>query len=251
MPVIPIYSRYSISAMNKGWDGVFLTDRSTADNLLTLISMRPKEGGERPVYWNIPEEIRTLNPLVSSTAYDWTVLGTIYDTLISVDPYTLEDMPWLAESWDIASGEKGSVLTFTLRPGLKWQDGYPLTVEDIAYSIRFIKDNKVPRFYDSVKDVESIEIDAASRTLRISMSNTSYWHLHNIGGGVLPLPKHILENVKDWRAWQPSNVPHEALDGTILTELIGTGPFTFRESRTGEYVHMTRNEHYMLRELPK
>jgi ABC-type transport system substrate-binding protein len=36
------------------------------------------------------------------------------------------------------------------------------------------------------------------------------------------------------------------LDGTVLTELIGTGPFIFRESRTGEYVHMTRNEHYML-----
>jgi ABC-type transport system substrate-binding protein len=31
-----------------------------------------------------------------------------------------------------------------------------------------------------------------------------------------------------------------------MTELVGTGPFIFRESRTGEYVRMTRNEHYML-----
>jgi peptide/nickel transport system substrate-binding protein len=253
MPVIPIYSRYSISATKKGWDGVFLTDSNTADNLLTLISMTPSGGGERPIYWNIPEEIRTLNPLVSSSAYDWMVLGTIYDTLISVDPYTFEDMPWLAESWSITTGERGSVLTFTLRPGLKWQDGYPLTVEDIAYSIQFIKDNNVPRFYDSVKDIASIETDPKNRTLRIEMGNTSYWHLHNIGGGVLPLPKHILENVSDWRAWQPTNRPHKALDGSTLTELIGTGPFTFRESRTGEYVHMTRNEHYMLydKEAPR
>jgi peptide/nickel transport system substrate-binding protein len=78
------------------------------------------------------------------------------------------------------------------------------------------------------------------------MSNVSYWHLHNIGGGVLVMPKHILENVPDWRAWQPTNHPHKALDGTELTELIGSGPFTFRESRTGEYVHMTRNENYFL-----
>ena len=63
---------------------------------------------------------------------------------------------------------------------------------------------------------------------------------------MIVLPKHILENVPDWRAWQPTNCPREASDGTILTELIGTGPFTFRESRTGEYVHMTRNERYML-----
>jgi peptide/nickel transport system substrate-binding protein len=124
-------------------------------------------------------------------------------------------------------------------------------VEDVAYSIQFIKDNSVPRFYDSVKDIESIETDVKNRRLRIAMANTSYWHLHNIGGGVPLLPKHILENVKDWRAWQPSNTPHKALDGSMLTELIGTGPFTFRESRTGEYVHMTRNEHYMLRTAPE
>ncbi|MDR1580370.1 MAG: ABC transporter substrate-binding protein, partial [Synergistaceae bacterium] len=227
-------------------DGVFETDRNTSDNLVTMISMTPKDGGERPIYWNIPEEIRTLNPLVSSTAYDWMVLGTVYDTMISVDPYTFEDMPWLAEKWSIETVGDGSVLDFTLRDGLTWQDGRPLTVEDVAYSIQFIKDNDVPRFLDSVKDVESLEFDRDARTLRVTMSNVSYWHLHNIGGGVPIIPKHILENVPDWRAWQPTNRPHKALDGTELTELIGSGPFTFRESRTGEYVHMTRNENYFL-----
>ncbi|MDR3164070.1 MAG: ABC transporter substrate-binding protein, partial [Synergistaceae bacterium] len=220
-PVIPLYSRYSISAMSKNWDGVFETDRNTSDNLITMISMTPKDGGERPIYWNIPEEIRTLNPLVSSTAYDWTVLGTVYDTLISVDPYTFEDMPWLAEKWSIETGKKGSVLNFTLRDGLLWQDGRPLTVEDIAYSIQFIKDNNVPRFFDNVKDVESVEFDKGARTLRVTMSNISDWHLHTIGGSVLVMPKHILEKVPDWRTWQPTNHPHKALDGTELTELIG------------------------------
>ncbi|MDR1472207.1 MAG: ABC transporter substrate-binding protein [Synergistaceae bacterium] len=245
MPVIPIYSRYSISSIRKDWNGVFTTDRSASDNELTLISMSPKEGGERPIYWNIGDEIRTLNPLVSSTAYDWTVLGTVYGSLLSVNPYTFEDLPWLAASWDVSTGERGSVFTFTLRPNLKWQDGRPLTADDAAFTIGFIKDNNVPRFFDLVKDVESVETDAAHRTIRVAMSNTSYWHLHNIGGMPV-LPKHILQNVADWRAWQPANRPHRALDGTELTELIGTGPFTFRESRTGEYVHMTRNEHYIL-----
>jgi peptide/nickel transport system substrate-binding protein len=245
LPVIPLYSRYSISAMRNGWNGVFTTDRSNSDNLLTLISMTPKEGGERPIYWNIPEEIRTLNPLVSSTAYDWTVLGTVYDTLLSINPYTFEDLPWLAENWDIVREAGRTVLDFTLRPNLKWQDGRPLTVEDAAFSLQYIKDRNIPRFYDSVKDIESIEFDVERRKVRILMANTSYWHLHNIGGMPI-LPKHILEKVPDWRAWQPTNQPHEALDGTVLTELIGTGPFIFRESRTGEYVHMTRNEHYML-----
>ena len=245
MPVIPIYSRYSISAMSRGWDGVFKTERSNADNLLTMISMTPQNGPHRPIYWNISEEIRTLNPLVSSTAYDWTVLGTIFDGLLSIDPYTLETMPWLAESWNIETGERGSVLTFVLRDGLKWQDGRPMTIEDAAYTIEFIKKNNVPRFFDSVKDVGTVEFDRDTRTMTVTMSNVSFWHLSNIGFMIV-LPKHILENVDDWRTWQPTNRPHRAVDGTEITELVGSGPFTFRESRTGEYVHMTRNENYFL-----
>jgi len=245
MPVIPIYSRYSISAMSRGWDGVFKTERSNADNLLTMISMTPRNGPHRPIYWNISEEIRTLNPLVSSTAYDWTVLGTIFDGLLSIDPYTLETMPWLAESWNIETGERGSVLTFVLRDGLKWQDGRPMTIEDAAYTIEFIKKNNVPRFFDSVKDVGTVEFDGDTRTMTVTMSNVSFWHLSNIGFMIV-LPKHILENVDDWRTWQPTNRPHRAVDGAEITELVGSGPFTFRESRTGEYVHMTRNENYFL-----
>jgi len=246
MPAIPIYSRYSISATRNDWDGVFTTDRYTSDNLFTLISMTPKNGVERPIYWNISEEIRTLNPLVSSTAYDWTVLGTVFDSLISVNPYTFETIPWLAESWDISPGPEpggGTVLSFTLRPGLEWHDGRPFTAEDVAFSLEYIRDNNVPRFYDSVKDIISTETDG--RTVRIRTSDVSFWHLHRIGG-MLILPKHILEKVQDWRTWQPTNRPHEALDGTVMTELVGTGAFTFKESRTGEYVHMTRNERYFL-----
>ena len=244
MPVIPIYSRYSISAIRSDWEGAFTTDRVTVDNLWTLLSMTPKEGGKRPIYWTLPEELRALNPLVSSTAYDWAVLGTIYDSLISVNPYTYEDIPWLAESWDIGVGETGSVLTFTLRPDLKWQDGAPLTVDDVAFTLRYLKDNAVPRFYDSVKDVVSVDI-SEERTLRVLMANTSFWHLHNIGGMIV-LPRHIWERVGDWRTWQPANHPHKGPNGEAMTELIGTGPFIFKESRTGEYIHMTRNRHYML-----
>jgi peptide/nickel transport system substrate-binding protein len=159
-------------------------------------------------------------------------------------------MPWLAESWGIetenreeAGEEKPvSVLTFTLRPGLRWQDGRPLTAEDVAFSLLYVRDRKIPRFFDSVKDIGDIQTDG--NRIRVRMANTSYWHLHNIGGMIV-LPKHILEKVPDWRTWQPASRAHEAADGEPMTELVGTGPFIFKESRTGEYIHMTRNERYM------
>ncbi|NLL37215.1 MAG: ABC transporter substrate-binding protein [Fretibacterium sp.] len=239
MPVAPIYSRYSVTAVRSDWQGLFTSDRVTADNLWTLLAMSPTSGAMRPLYWCLPEEVRVLNPLTSSTAYDWMVLGTIYDSLISVNPETFEDLPWLAESWDVRPEGEGALLTFRLRPGLSWQDGTPLTAEDAAHTIRFIREHKVPRFYDSVANV--ISADAEGLTLRVALSRYTLWDLHNIGGLIL-LPRHILEKVSDWRAWQPANLTAEGAP----TQLIGTGPFTFRESRTGEYVHMTRNEHYWL-----
>lgn len=243
MPAIPLYSRYSLAAIRRDWEGVFSNDRTTVDNLWTLLSMRPRDGGERPVFWALPEEVRALNPLVSSTAYDWSVLGTVYESLIAIDPYTFEDIPWIAESWDVAQGEPGTVLTFWLRPGLQWQDGHPLTAEDVAYTLNYIRENAIPRFYDQVKDIASIDVPD-ELTLRISMKNTSFWHLHNVVS--LILPKHILQQVSDWRTWQPTLTPHTAVDGTVMTELVGTGPFIFKEYRVGEYVHMTRNPRYML-----
>jgi len=75
------------------------------------------------------------------------------------------------------------------------------------------------------------------------MENTSYWHLHNIGGSPV-LPAHILEQVTDWKSWQPAGTAHpKAKD---LTMLVGTGPFVFSEYRPGEYVLLKRYDRFWL-----
>ena len=57
----------------------------------------------------------------------------IYDTLIAVD----EDnrlQPQMLEKWDVS--EDGKTYTLTLRVGLTWHDGQPVTAEDCVASIR-------------------------------------------------------------------------------------------------------------------
>ncbi len=103
VPVVPVYSRYTISAVSKQWKGTLVTDRVTADNTWSLLAMEPASGPKRPLYLVQADEPRALNPFTSSSAYDWQVLGLIYDSLIAVDPYTLETIPWLAESWTIGT----------------------------------------------------------------------------------------------------------------------------------------------------
>lgn len=245
-PVAPIYSRYSVSAVRRDWAGALVTDRITADNIWSLLSMEPASGPMRPLYLVQEEEPRTLNPFISSSAYDWQVMSLVYDALIAIDPYTLETIPWLASSWTVTTEDEGegphTVLTFHLHEGVKWHDGRPLTARDVAYTYEYLLDKRPPRYFDNVDNIESVEV-VDDLTLIVTMKNVSFWHLHRIGG--LPiLPRHIVERVEDWRSWLPASEKHR--EDYSLTRMVGSGPFIFREYKPGEYVHLTANEDFWL-----
>ena len=57
----------------------------------------------------------------------------IYDTLIAVDGDNALQ-PQMLEKWDVS--EDGKTYTLTLREGLAWHDGQPVTAEDCVASIR-------------------------------------------------------------------------------------------------------------------
>ena len=65
-------------------------------------------------------------------------VGAIYEPLMFVD--TLDNAkvtPWLATSATWSNGNK--VLTFTIRKGVKWTDGQPLTAADVAFTFNLLK----------------------------------------------------------------------------------------------------------------
>ncbi len=66
---------------------------------------------------------------LGSAAY----VSQLFETLTAVDP-SLAIRPALAESWVVDEG--GRQVTFTLRPGLRFSDGSPLTADDVVHSWR-------------------------------------------------------------------------------------------------------------------
>lgn len=59
----------------------------------------------------------------------------IYDQLITLKREKTEQfVPMLASAWEIS--EAGTRYTFTIRPGVKFQNGNPLTAEDVAYTFQ-------------------------------------------------------------------------------------------------------------------
>jgi peptide/nickel transport system substrate-binding protein len=133
-------------------------------------------------------------------------------------------------------------MTFSLRGDVLWQDGTPFTARDVKATLLFLKKHAIPRYVDAVRDIDSVTVPD-DRTVVVTMKNVSFWHLHSVGG--LPLfPAALLERIGDWRSWQPARNPLPGKPG--LTELYGTGPFVFRESKPGDYVRFTRNERFWL-----
>jgi oligopeptide transport system substrate-binding protein len=76
-------------------------------------------------------EPQSLDPALTTGVPDGRVIRALFEGLTTSDPYTLEPLPGIAESWEVS--EDGRVYTFHLRPA-QWSDGVPLTASDFDFS---------------------------------------------------------------------------------------------------------------------
>jgi peptide/nickel transport system substrate-binding protein len=75
----------------------------------------------------------TWNPFQPGSLANTTgTLGLVYETLFNYDPLTNTMIPWLAESGEWVGDY---VYEATLRDGLTWSDGTPLTAEDVVFTM--------------------------------------------------------------------------------------------------------------------
>ena len=97
------------------------------------------EDGDKVVLTvGVPEDYDTLNPLVGVEVPDFDVWNLQYATLTDKAATDFATIPGLAESWEASNG--GKTYTYTLRDGLEWSDGTPLTAEDVVFNV-----NRAPR----------------------------------------------------------------------------------------------------------
>ncbi len=75
-----------------------------------------------------------VNPSVDASD----VFYLVYDTLLDIDPDTLEFEPLIAKSWTISADKKN--YTFMLDRRARWSDGEPLTARDVKFTYDVIMD---------------------------------------------------------------------------------------------------------------
>jgi peptide/nickel transport system substrate-binding protein len=171
-------------------------------------------------------DAKRLNPIIANDSASGDINGQVFNGLIRYDKDLMFEGD-LAKSWDIS--EDGLVITFHLRPGVRWHDGEPFTAEDVLFTYQKLIDPNVATPYGA--DYERIEkaevVDPL--TFRVRYKEPFAPALQSWSIGIIP--KHLLEG-KDINT-----------DG-FNRHPIGTGPYRFKEWLTGQKIVLSVNEDY-------
>jgi peptide/nickel transport system substrate-binding protein len=104
------------------------------------------------------------------------VVGSIYQTLVTIAPDSPEIKPLLAKTWDIKQDANGSTITFKLDEKAKFASGAAVTAADLVYSWNRVFDlNKSPAFLFS--DIAGLTKDSYKavdpQTFEVTLPATS------------------------------------------------------------------------------
>ena len=175
--------------------------------------------------------VSSLIPTITSDSASHEVGNQIYSGLVTFDK-DLNPVGDLAESWEFSKDCRD--LTFRLRPGVKWHDGHPFTADDVVFTWQTIIDAKVPSPYKSEYSlVEGVQAEGQN-VVRVRYSQPFAKALSNWATAMLP--KHLLEKyVREGRIREaPQN----------WSAPVGTGPYRFKELRSGEKIVLVSNPDY-------
>jgi peptide/nickel transport system substrate-binding protein len=168
-----------------------------------------------------------LIPMLASDSSSHDIAGLIFNGLVKYDK-DLNLVGDLAESWEVS--KDGLNITFKLRRGVKWQDGKEFTADDVMFGFNtIINPNTRTAYSGDYKEVKEAEV-FNRYTFRVTYKRPFAPGLSSWGSLVV-LPKHLLEG-RDINSTPFSRKP------------VGTGPYIFKEWRTGEKIVLRANPGY-------
>jgi peptide/nickel transport system substrate-binding protein len=175
--------------------------------------------------------VSSLIPNITSDQASRDVGTYMYNGLVTLGR-DLEIVPELATSW--AFSKDCLTLEFKLHPGVRWHDGVPFTADDVVFTYETTVNPKTPSPYRSdYQDVERVEaIDP--HTVRVTYKRPYAKAL--LSWAMSMLPKHLLEPYV--KAGKLKDAPQN------WTAPVGTGPYRFKEMKSGEKVVVVSNPDY-------
>jgi len=174
------------------------------------------------------------NPYQTALVSGYEAFQLTYDLMVGFDN-DAKPAPGFAESWDRAPDK----VTFHIRPGMTWSDGKPATADDACFSWQVALDaikadsNIGLGYLDSgLKDAGVTKVECPDATTLVASTTDQSDRVLQV---YLPIiPKHIYGK-DDYK-----KLGDEKFDAP----LVGTGPYTLKEWKTGQFMRFERNPNY-------
>jgi peptide/nickel transport system substrate-binding protein len=182
-------------------------------------------------------DVKILDP-IWTTAYIQRNFGyMVWDTLFAFDE-KFEVKPQMVDKWTVSDDKL--TWTFTLRDGLEWTNGTPVTSEDCIASIKrwAARDSMGQKLMGSVKSLEAVD----AKTFKMNMKEPYGLVLQSLGKPSSNVPFMMPKKTAETDPMQQIKVE----------DVIGSGPFVFvaSEWKPGEKIVFTKNAKYKPRSEP-
>jgi peptide/nickel transport system substrate-binding protein len=159
--------------------------------------------------------VDSLNPFLGIQAPSYEMWGLTYDYLTGYSMTDMSPEPDLASRW--TTSDDGLTWTFTVRTGVKFSDGVPLTAKDVAYTYNRVLHGQVEKasWISYLKGVTSVTAPNAT-TLVMKLKKPS---------ATLPLlpipivPEHV------WKSVSEDKIKSYSAEPSGGKPVVGSGPF--------------------------
>lgn len=187
-------------------------------NFWTWIGIEPV-GDETTLITSTTSFLDRINPLFIAGDSPSRVTELVWDRLMRIGADGLPQ-PWAAES---VEWEDTTHVVITIREGMMWHDGNPVTVDDVAYSFEAILTGEAPMYSPFASNVAEIElIDDVS--LRLTLNQPSAAFETSTLSKLNIIPKHIWEPyINDLLTQDDANAESLAYDADGV--MVGSGPY--------------------------
>jgi len=203
--------------------------------LAASLSLMPGAFAESTLKVALHSDLKIIDPIWTTALISTHHGMMVYDTLFSLDE-KLTVQPQMVDKWSLS--EDKLTWTFTLRDGLEWHDGQPVTAEDCVASIKrwSVRDGMGQKLMSFVAELKPTD----AKTLRMQMKEPYGLVLETLG-----------KSTSNFPFMMPKRVA-ETDPGTQITDPVGSGPFIFKkeEWKPGEKAVYVKNPKYKPRAEP-
>ena len=173
---------------------------------------------------------QTFDPTQSSQIRTWYTWQLVYEGLVRAD-VSGKIVPVLASKWAIDATQVS--YEFTLRDGVKFSDGTPVTADDVVFSFQRLNERGLPYAKDRFKSLDAVtKVD--ERRIRFKLKQPDAGFLLNLGSPFV-VGSAILS-----QKWAQTHDPKR--------EMMGTGPFKMVSYTPNTQLVLKRNESYWNKE---